>query len=181
MNIGYARVSLQDQDTSRQERALMEAGCEKIFVEKISGAKRQRPELDRMIKELQPGDVVVVHKLDRLGRSLVHLLQLLERFKEKSVGFKSLGDNIDLQTPAGKFMFNILGSVAEFERELIRERVAHGMKNAKANGVKLGRRASYDKDKIEQFRKAQGSREEVMKELGITKHQYYYLKQMIIS
>ena len=176
MNIGYARVSLQDQDTSRQERSLKEAGCEKIFMEKISGAKRQRPELDRMLKELMPGDVVVVHKLDRLGRSLVHLLQLLEKFKEKQVGFKSLGDNIDLQTPAGKFMFNILGSVAEFERELIRERVAHGMKNAKANGVKLGKRPKYDEELVAKFKLASGSREQVMRELGISKHQYYYLK-----
>jgi len=178
MLIGYARVSLKDQDTSRQESALKAAGCSKLFVEKISGAKRQRPELDRMLSELHPGDVVVVHKLDRLGRSLVHLLQLLEKFKEKGVGFKSLGDNIDLQTPAGKFMFNILGSVAEFERELIRERVAHGMKNAREKGVKLGKRAKVYP--IEEFKIIQDRpREEVMKELGLTKHGYYYLRSII--
>ena len=126
MKIGYARVSTDDQDLGRQLQALRKAGCKMIFQENVSGANRNRPELDKMLAKLRPGDVIVIQKLDRLGRSLQHLIELVDHFRENKVGFVSLSDNFDTTTSQGKLLFNIMGAIAEFERDLISERTKDG-------------------------------------------------------
>ena len=118
MKIGYARVSTQDQKLELQLDALAHYGCEQIFKEKKSGKSKDRPELERMISQLRSGDTVVVWKLDRLGRSLKDLIELVSDFKERGVEFVSLQDGINTTTPTGKFTFNIFASLAEFEREM---------------------------------------------------------------
>lgn len=139
MIIGYARVSTSDQSLDLQVDALEEARCEKIFTEKASGAKRERPELDRMLSELRSGDVLVVWKLDRIGRSLKHLVELVVTLRERGIGFKSLQDPIDTSTAQGRLVFNIFASLAEFEREMIRERTLAGLGSARARGRVGGR------------------------------------------
>ena len=139
MKIGYARVSTRDQNLELQIEALQKFGCEKLFQEKQSAVK-ERPELERMLTMLRAGDVVVVWKLDRLGRSLRHLVDLMALFKEKEVEFISLNDNIDTTTIQGRLIFNLFASFAEFERELIRERTMAGLKKAKENGRIGGRK-----------------------------------------
>lgn len=139
MIYGYARVSTKDQDLSIQLAALKAAGTEKIFREKISGVHADRPELSKMLKALSKGDVLVVTKLDRLGRSTRELLAILNRFKEAGVAFKSLGDPLwDTSTPQGRLLGVLLAAIAEFERELIVERTTAGRVQALANGVKFG-------------------------------------------
>ena len=139
MTRGYARVSTQHQDLGRQIQDLNQYGCDIIYQEKISGKLNKRPELDKMLEEMQAGDVIVIHKLDRLGRSLQHLIELVNTFKDRGVDFISLKDNFNTTTPQGKLIFNIMGSIAEFERELILERVNSGIKHAKQFGTKTGR------------------------------------------
>lgn len=139
MKIGYARVSTRDQNLELQIDALQKYGCEKLFQEKQSAVK-DRPELDKMLSILRTGDVVVVWKLDRLGRSLRHLVDLMALFKQKEVEFISLNDNIDTTTIQGRLIFNLFASFAEFERELIRERTMAGLKRAKENGKIPGRK-----------------------------------------
>jgi DNA invertase Pin-like site-specific DNA recombinase len=145
MKIGYARVSTRDQNLELQIEALQKCGCEQLFQEKQSAVK-DRPELDRMLSILRTGDVVVVWKLDRLGRSLRHLVDLMELFKAKGVEFVSLNDNIDTTTIQGRLIFNLFASFAEFERELIRERTMAGLKRARENG-RIGGRAKGLSDK----------------------------------
>jgi DNA invertase Pin-like site-specific DNA recombinase len=139
MKIGYARVSTQDQNLDLQTDVLKQAGCEKIFQEKISGSKAQRMELEKMLAQLRKGDVVVIYKLDRLGRSIKHLLELMEIFKEKEVELVSLSDNIDTSTIQGRLIFNIFASIAEFEKDLIRERTMAGLAAARKRGRIGGR------------------------------------------
>jgi DNA invertase Pin-like site-specific DNA recombinase len=128
MKYGYARVSTDDQTTDLQEDALLKAGCEIIFYEQgVSGSKRSRPELDRLLTTLQPGDTVVVWRLDRLGRSLSHLIELIEQFKDQGVNFESVTEKIDTSSAVGQLIFNIFGAFAQFERETIRERVKAGI------------------------------------------------------
>jgi DNA invertase Pin-like site-specific DNA recombinase len=138
MKIGYARVSTLDQDLGRQILALEQAGCKSIFTDKISGTKSSRPGLSDMVEKLQPGDVVVVQKLDRLGRSLKHLIQQVNEFHDRGVEFVSLGDNFDTTTPNGKLLFSIIGAIAEFERDIISERVKNGLAFVRRT-KKLGR------------------------------------------
>ena len=138
MKIGYARVSTRDQNLELQIDALKKAKCEKLFQEKQSAVK-ERPELDKMLSIIRKGDVVVVWKLDRLGRSLRHLVDLMDMFKTKEVEFISLNDNIDTTTIQGRLIFNLFASFAEFERELIRERTMAGLKRARENGRVGGR------------------------------------------
>lgn len=133
MKIGYARVSTRDQNLELQLDALNKYECEKIFQEKQSAVK-ERPELDKMLNMLRKGDKVVVWKLDRLGRSLKHLIDLMNEFNSKGVEFISLSDNIDTTTIQGRLIFNLFASFAEFERELIRERTRAGLKSARENG-----------------------------------------------
>jgi DNA invertase Pin-like site-specific DNA recombinase len=139
MKIGYARVSTSDQNLDLQSRALTEYGCTTIYQEKISGKNTDRPELKKLLKNLKKGDQVVVWKLDRLGRSLRDLVDLVALFNEKEVNFISLHDHIDTTTATGRFTFNIFASLAEFEREIIRERTKAGLDAARARGRKGGR------------------------------------------
>jgi DNA invertase Pin-like site-specific DNA recombinase len=137
---GYARVSTRDQDLTAQDAELMAAGCAKVFKEKISGAKSDRPELAKVIRRLESGDVLVVTRLDRLARSTRDLLNVLDEIGKRGAGFKSLKDTwADTTTAHGRLMLTVLGGLAEFERELIRARTGEGRKRAKERGVKFGR------------------------------------------
>lgn len=122
MIIGYARVSTDDQSLNAQTDALSAAGAEKVFADKISGSRRTRPELDRMLEQLRDGDVVTVAKYDRLARSLKDLLEIVEVIRERGAGFRSLAEDIDTTTPAGRLVFHVFASIAQFERERISER-----------------------------------------------------------
>src|SRR6266699_2317694 len=140
---GYARVSTRDQDLAAQDAELMAAGCAKVFKEKVSGAKTDRPELAKAIRRLESGDVLVVTRLDRLARSTRDLLNVLATVGEREAGFRSLKDSwADTTTPHGRLMLTVLGGLAEFERELIRARTGEGRKRAKDRGVNFGRRAA---------------------------------------
>jgi DNA invertase Pin-like site-specific DNA recombinase len=139
MKIGYARVSTREQNLHMQVIALEEDGCEKIYEEVVSGAKADRPILDNLLKQLRPGDVLVIWKLDRLGRSLKHLVELVQWLIQAQVGLRSLNDPLDTTTPQGRLVFNIFASLAEFERDVIRERTYAGLSAARARGRKGGR------------------------------------------
>jgi DNA invertase Pin-like site-specific DNA recombinase len=137
---GYARVSTKDQTLAAQDAQLHAAGCAKVYAEKISGAKTDRPELAKLIRRLEPGDVLMVTRLDRLARSTRDLLNILDEVAKVGAGFKSLADAwADTTTPHGKLMLTILGGLAEFERSLILARTGEGRSRAKARGVKFGR------------------------------------------
>lgn len=139
MKIGYARVSTKDQLLRMQLDALSNAGCDRIFTEIASGAKNDRPILHEMLDFLQKGDTLVIWKLDRLGRSLKHLVETVSGLLQKEIGFQSLNDPIDTTTAQGRLIFNIFASLAEFERELISERTKAGVKAARARGRLGGR------------------------------------------
>lgn len=160
MKFGYARVSTADQNLSLQLDALQKAGCDQIFQEHISGAKADRPELARLIELLRPGDEIVVWKLDRLGRSLQHLIDLVAQFDEKGVAFSSLNDHIDTSTPAGKLVFRIFASLAEFEREVIRERTMAGLAAARAQGRTGGKPKGLSEEAKKQARVAESLHKE---------------------
>lgn len=140
MKFGYARVSTNEQSDNAQLDALNKAGCERIFSEKFSGKSKQRPELERMIDSLRAGDIVVVQRLDRLGRSLKDLIELLDGFKSQQVSFISLNENINTTTAVGELAFHMIGSIAQFERRLISERTKAGLDAARARGRRGGRR-----------------------------------------
>jgi DNA invertase Pin-like site-specific DNA recombinase len=137
--VGYARVSTDEQTTRMQLDALEAAGCDPIFEESESGARRSRPQLDRALGELRPGDTLVVWKLDRLGRSLRDLLDVAEALRERDVALRSLTEHIDTSTAAGKMLYAVLGAVAQFERDVLRERTVAGMRAAKSRGEHIGR------------------------------------------
>jgi len=139
MKIGYARISTKDQNVDLQLDALQKAGCEKIFQEVVSGARAERPVLKQLLDTLRPGDVLVIWKLDRLGRSLKHLVKLINNLREQDIGLQSLNDPIDTSTPQGRLSFNLFASLAEFERDLIRERTQAGLSAARARGRNGGR------------------------------------------
>lgn len=140
MKIGYARVSTTDQNLELQLTALREAGCVRIYQEKISGAKRNRPELQRLIDQLRPDDIVIVLKLDRLARSTQHLLELVALIKNAEASFCSLSEPwADTTSHAGKMIMTVFAGIAEFERDLIRERTGAGRLAAKKRGVRFGR------------------------------------------
>jgi DNA invertase Pin-like site-specific DNA recombinase len=139
MDIGYARVSTGEQTLDLQLDALQKAGCGKIYRETASGAKADRPVLEDVLSYLRPGDTLVVWRLDRLGRSLKHLIEVVAALAERGVGFKSLTEQIDTTTPGGKLIFHVFGALAEFERDLIRERTHAGLAAARARGRLGGR------------------------------------------
>ncbi len=139
MIVGYARVSTEDQTLALQLDALQAAGCETVFRDTISGAKTERPGLSKALEHVRPGDMLVVWRLDRLGRSLSHLIELIQTLEGRGVGFKSLTEQIDTTTSGGKLIFHIFGALAEFERNLIRERTMAGLQAARARGRKGGR------------------------------------------
>jgi DNA invertase Pin-like site-specific DNA recombinase len=139
MLIGYARVSTHEQTLNLQQDALTKAGCTKIFTDTASGAKTERKGLDQALNYVRKGDILVVWRLDRLGRSLPHLIATMTDLEERGIGFKSLTENIDTTTSGGKLIFHIFGALAEFERNLIRERTTAGLTAARARGKKGGR------------------------------------------
>ncbi len=139
MKIGYARVSTQDQDLALQLDALQAAGCNRIYKEKKTGATRERPELQKLLGQLREGDIVVIWKLDRLARSLKDLVSLVNEIQEKGGALHSLNDQIDTTTPHGKFTFHVFAALAEFERDIIRERTKAGLAAARARGRVGGR------------------------------------------
>jgi DNA invertase Pin-like site-specific DNA recombinase len=139
MLIGYARVSTQDQTLNLQKDALEKIGCNKIFTDTASGAKTERRGLNEALDYVRQGDTLVVWRLDRLGRSLKHLIETISQLNTRKIGFKSLTENIDTTTSGGKLIFHIFGALAEFERNLIRERTNAGLQAARARGRKVGR------------------------------------------
>lgn len=148
MLIGYARVSKGDEQSNRaQARVLSEIGCKRVFEEKASGGRWDRPELHRMLDQLREGDTVVVWKLDRLSRSLKDVLHLMDRIASAGAGFRSLTEAIDTTTPAGRMMMQMVGSFAEFERAMIRERTSAGLAQARAEGRIGGRPKKLDQKK----------------------------------
>jgi DNA invertase Pin-like site-specific DNA recombinase len=140
MLIGYARVSTQEQTLNLQKDALQKAGCTKILTDTASGAKSERKGLEEALNYVRKGDTLVVWRLDRLGRSLPHLITTMTDLEERGIGFKSLTENIDTTTSGGKLIFHIFGALAEFERNLIRERTQAGLSAARARGRRGGRR-----------------------------------------
>jgi DNA invertase Pin-like site-specific DNA recombinase len=139
MLIGYARVSTHDQTLNLQQDALRKAGCDRIFTDTASGAKAERIGLEEALNYVRKGDTLVVWRLDRLGRSLPHLISTMTDLEERGIGFKSLTENIDTTTSGGKLIFHIFGALAEFERNLIKERTTAGLVAARARGKKGGR------------------------------------------
>lgn len=161
---GYARVSTRDQNLEAQLDALTKYGVDRIYQEKITGTRKDRPELDELLKVLRSGDKVVVYKLDRISRSTRHLLELSEIFETKNVDFVSINDAIDTSTPMGRFFFRILASLAELERDLIVERTKAGLEAARARG-RNGGRPRKRKDKIELAIKMYKSKDYTLKEI----------------
>src|SRR5712691_3523455 len=137
--LGYARVSTADQNPDLQHDALKAVGGYRIFVDTASGALDERPALAKVLDQLRPGDTLVVWKLDRLGRSLRHLIDTVAELQRRDIGFRSLQENIDTTTPGGKLIFHIFGALAEFERDIIRQRTLAGRASARARGRKGGR------------------------------------------
>ncbi len=146
--IGYARVSTAEQNLALQLDALRAAGCEEIFEDHASGTKADRPGLAKALGHLRSGETLVVWKLDRLGRSLAHLIDTVRQLEAKSVGFRSLTEGVDTTTPGGTLVFHLFGALAQFERDLIRERTRAGLTAAEARGRKGGRKPSVTPDKL---------------------------------
>ena len=152
MFVGYARISTQDQDPNLQIDALRAAGCERVFVEKASGAQRDRPELNAALDIMRPSDCLVVWKLDRLARSLKQLIETVETVDSKGIGLRSITEAIDTSTDSGKLVFPIFGALAEFERSIIRERTSAGLAAARARGRTGGRPPSLSETDLVQAR-----------------------------
>ena len=184
MKIGYARVSTKEQSLAMQVDALKKAGCDKIHEEIASGAKTSRPVLEEIMRNLREGDTLIIWKLDRLGRNLAHLIHLTTKLIEKKVGLISLNDPIDTSTAQGRMVFGIFASLAEFERELIRERTQAGLKSARVRGRKGGRpkgmtQAAIEKATIAEALYKNGSIpvKKIAEQLGISKTTLYlYLR-----
>ncbi|MEC8812590.1 MAG: recombinase family protein [Pseudomonadota bacterium] len=148
MIIGYARVSTSEQDTTLQIDALTTAGCERIYQEYKSGKSKDRPELTRCLDALREGDVLIVWRLDRLGRSLKDLIEIVSELESKGVGFQSLNESIDTTSSSGKLIFHVFAALSEFERSLIQERTKAGLAAARARGRKGGRPKKLSEDQI---------------------------------
>lgn len=183
MKIGYVRVSTNVQvdgySLDEQKEKLLAVGCEKIFEDVMSGSKKDRPALNSMLEAVRSGDVVVVAKLDRLGRSLSDLIWLMDEFNDRGVGFVSLNDAIDTNSVSGRLMFNVLGAIAEFERELIIERTQAGIARARANGVKFGAPVKVDEKMVKKAVKLRDNNDlssaEKAAVLGVARSTYYRL------
>lgn len=171
MLVGYARVSTADQNLDLQLSALKDVGCEKLYQDYISGAKATRPGLSMALEVLRKNDTLVVWKLDRLGRSVKGLVDLVNQLHQKDIHFKSITDNIDTSTSAGRFFFHIMASLAEMERELVVERTKAGLAAAKAKGRIGGRKRKMTKSKIESAKKLLSSGtppKDVAENLGVS-------------
>jgi DNA invertase Pin-like site-specific DNA recombinase len=182
MLIGYARVSTQDQTLALQQDALTKAGCDKIFTDTASGSSSERPGLTEALSHLRKGDSLVVWRLDRLGRSLRHLIDTIKSLNDRDIGFQSITERIDTTTSGGKLVFHIFGALAEFERDIIRERTQAGLRAARARGRRGGRpkRASYSR-KVAMARALYADKtnsvSEICKTLGISRATLYrYIK-----
>lgn len=178
--IGYARVSTRDQDLTTQEAHLRAAGCGRIFTEKITGIRRARPQLDRMLDHLRAGDVIVVTRLDRLARSILDLLDIVERLSEAGAGLRSLAEPwADTTTPAGRIVLTVFGGIAEFERSLIVERTSSGRAAAKARGTKFGRKPKLEPAQLKHIYQlvddGKASRQEIADLFGIDRSTLYRL------
>ncbi|EKU24541.1 recombinase family protein [Xanthomonas graminis] len=150
--IGYARVSTAEQGTVLQTDALRKAGCERVFEDTASGAKADRPGLADALAYLRAGDVLAVWRLDRLGRSMQHLIETIAALEARGVGFRSLTESIDTTTPGGRLIFHVFGALGQFERDLIRERTKAGLTAAAARGRKGGRKPVVTADKLQRAR-----------------------------
>jgi len=182
MKVGYARVSTADQYLRMQEDALRNAGCEEIYTDIASGAKSQRPGLDKALNYLREGDTLVVWRLDRLGRSIQHLIQSITALQERKIYFKCLQEAIDTTTSGGKLIFHIFSALAEFERDLIRERTEAGLKAARARGRMGGRPPLLDNRQInrmiEMYDEQKNTVAEICKIYDISRPSFYnYLKK----
>jgi DNA invertase Pin-like site-specific DNA recombinase len=175
--LGYARVSTADQNPDLQLDALKGIGCYRLFVDTASGALDERPELARVLDQLRPGDTLVVWKLDRLGRSLRHLIDTVAELQRREVGFRSLQEHIDTTSPGGKLVFHLFGALAEFERDLIRQRTLAGLAAARARGRAGGRPPSMTPTKIalarQMYETQQHSLAEIAKTLGVSRASIY--------
>jgi DNA invertase Pin-like site-specific DNA recombinase len=180
-NIGYARVSTDEQNLDMQLDALAAAGCVRVFQDKLSGATMDRPELELALHRLEEGDTLIVWKLDRLSRSTIHCLQLLKDLAERGVTFKSLTDGVQTTGAMGKAYTTMLMAFAEMERDLIRERTLAGMEAARARGVKFGRHAPKKQDeearKVVELTEKGLTRKEVAKVMGISEPTVYRRQQ----
>ena len=178
--LGYARVSTADQTADPQSDALSAAGCSRVWTDTASGSTTSRPQLDDLLTHLRSGDTLVVWRLDRLGRSLPHLLQTVDDLDGKGVGFKSLTEAIDTTTSGGKLIFSIFGAIAEFERNLIRERTAVGLAAARARGRVGGRPRKMTQNRIRQAKRMRDNGtplSEIAEILGVGRTTLYrYLK-----
>lgn len=164
--LGYARVSTSDQDAALQIDALAAAGCYRIFTDKASGSLESRPELDKLLDQIRPGDTLVVWRLDRLGRSLRNLIDQVTVLHQRDVGFKSLQETIDTTSSGGRLVFHVFGALAEFERDLIRERTNAGLAAARARGRAGGRPALLTKDKLTTAKRLYEQQEMTVAEIG---------------
>ena len=184
MRVGYARVSTKEQNLELQVDALKKAACEQVYTEVASGANAARPVLEDLLSRLRSGDVLVIWKLDRLGRSLKHLVTLTNELLERQIGLVSLNDPIDTTTAQGRLVFNIFASLAEFERDLIRERTQAGLEAARARGRKGGRPRGLSRQAKATamaaetlYREGQLSVQEICDQLNISKPTLYsYLR-----
>lgn len=165
MLVGYARVSTLEQNLDLQIDALTQAKCEKIFKDTISGAKSERPGLSQAMEFMREGDVLVVWKLDRLGRSLRDLIDIVSTLRQRGIGFRVLQEAIDTTTPAGELIFHIFGALAEFERALIRQRTRAGLAAARARGRKGGRPRKFTREQERQIAIAMSNRATTMAEI----------------
>jgi DNA invertase Pin-like site-specific DNA recombinase len=177
MFIGYARVSTHEQTLNLQKDALHKAGCEQIFTDTISGTKSERKGLTEALGHLREGDTLVVWRLDRLGRSLRHLIDTITSLRERGVGFKSLTENVDTTTSSGKLVFHIFGALAEFEREIIRERTQAGLESARSRGKVGGRPKALTVKEVQMLRNMATDKSltvsDICKTLGIGRTTFY--------
>src|SRR4051812_22415089 len=174
MLVGYARVSTTDQTLDLQHDALTKAGCTKIFTDTASGAQTERTGLSEALAYVREGDTIVVWKLDRLGRSLKDLIERIRELNDRKIGFKSLTENIDTTTSGGKLIFHIFGALAEFERDIIRERTNAGLEAARTRGKKGGRPWALTPQQIQLAKRLYADKgtsvSEICKILGISRH-----------
>jgi len=177
MLVGYARVSTDDQNLNLQRDALDQAGCEQIFKDQLSGAKAERPGLHQALQYARAGDTIVVWRLDRLSRSLKDLIEMVTLLESKGIGLKSLQEAIDTSSSSGKLIFHIFGALAEFERNLIRERTQAGLQAARARGRKGGRPKSLNKDKqalaVKLYDEKKHTVDQICEMMGISKPTLY--------
>jgi DNA invertase Pin-like site-specific DNA recombinase len=177
MKVGYARVSRKDQRLEPQRDALLADGCERIFEEKVSSREAKRAALREAFEYCREGDVLVVTRLDRLGRSLRELIDLVGELEGRGVGFRSLKESLDTTTAGGRLIFHVFGALAEFEREIIRERTMAGLESARARGRRGGRPRSLDEGKVKLARRLkdeeQHSVEEICSMLGVGRSTLY--------